>query len=102
MIELGSGELTCKQIVRVAREAHILVRHRRSGGTTAGAARTGAVGDVWAACAALPAEMTDRDLTDDVRLAEGLLDVIAPFGADSGHDGSRTPDHPLQLEDGTL
>ena len=41
---------------------------------------------VWAACSTLPAETRDRDLTDDVRLAEGLLEELAPFGRTPGKD----------------
>ena len=37
---------------------------------------------VWAVCDSLPTELTDRDLTGDVRIAEQLLDRIAPYGAD--------------------
>jgi histidine ammonia-lyase len=42
--------------------------------------------EVWRVCERLPADMNDRDLTDDVRDAEALLDLIAPFGAAAGHD----------------
>jgi len=42
----------------------------------------------WEACTALPAEMDDRDLTEDVRLAGRLLDDLADFGADTGDDGA--------------
>jgi histidine ammonia-lyase len=42
--------------------------------------------EVWRVCTGLPGEMNDRDLTDDVREAEALLDLIAPFGAAAGHD----------------
>ena len=38
----------------------------------------------WQVCGELPAEMDDRDLTEDVRLAERLLDLLAPFGVDPG------------------
>jgi histidine ammonia-lyase len=46
----------------------------------------------WSACAALPADMEDRDLTDDVRLAERMLDDLAGFGVDPGHDGAARDD----------
>ena len=42
----------------------------------------------WSFCAPLPIDMEDRDLTEDVRLAEQVLDDIAAFGADPGHDGT--------------
>jgi hypothetical protein len=54
--------------------------------------------EVWRACGTLPAEMDDRDLTEDVRTAESLLDLIAPFGGASGHDTTDEPDD----EDGLL
>ncbi|MEP6559516.1 MAG: aromatic amino acid lyase [Nakamurella sp.] len=38
----------------------------------------------WAICDSLPTELVDRDLTDDVALAESLLDRLAPFGTDAG------------------
>jgi histidine ammonia-lyase len=41
---------------------------------------------VWAVCQALPTEVSDRDLTQDVRDAEGLLDVIAAHGSGAGDD----------------
>jgi len=47
--------------------------------------------EVWRACGTLPAEMDDRDLTEDVRDAESLLDLIAPFGGASGHDTAEEP-----------
>jgi histidine ammonia-lyase len=53
---------------------------------------------VWRICARLPAEMNDRDLTDDVRDAEALLAEIAPFGASAGHDTKDASDD----EDGLL
>jgi histidine ammonia-lyase len=46
---------------------------------------------VWRDCADMPTDMADRDLTADVRLAERLLDVLAPFGVDTGDDGAQTP-----------
>ncbi|MGS0688254.1 aromatic amino acid ammonia-lyase [Nakamurella sp. GG22] len=42
----------------------------------------------WSFCAPLPVDMEDRDLTGDVRLAERVLDEIAAFGSDPGHDGA--------------
>jgi len=47
---------------------------------------------VWAVCDSMPTELTDRDLTGDVRLAEQLLDRIAPYGADVAAEpgGSQT------------
>ena len=42
---------------------------------------------VWQTCATLPGATKDRDLSEDVRLAEQLLDVIAPFATRTGHDG---------------
>ena len=45
-------------------------------------------GGVVGSATALPAEMDDRDLTEDVRLAERMLDEIAAFGTDPGHDGA--------------
>jgi histidine ammonia-lyase len=53
---------------------------------------------VWRLCGRLPAEMNDRDLTDDVRGAESLLDLIAPFGEAAGHDTKDASDD----EDGLL
>ena len=53
---------------------------------------------VWRICARLPAEMNDRDLTDDVRDAEALLAEIAPFGASAGHDTKDASDD----EDGLM
>ncbi|MET0964948.1 MAG: aromatic amino acid lyase [Nakamurella sp.] len=41
-----------------------------------------ALDSVWAVCDSLPAELSDRDLTGDVQLAEQLLELIAPHGAD--------------------
>ncbi len=41
---------------------------------------------VWRLCERLPAELDDRDLTEDVRIAESLLDLVAPFGAATGDD----------------
>ncbi len=40
----------------------------------------------WQVCDKLPTEMADRDLTEDVRLAERLLDRLGPFGLDPGDD----------------
>ena len=42
----------------------------------------------WQVCLRLPADVDDRDLTDDVGLAESLLDLLAPVGEAAGHDGS--------------
>jgi|GEM_PF-327576 len=49
---------------------------------------------VWQVCATLPGATEDRDLSEDVRLAEQLLDVLAPFVAGTGDDG----EHPVQPE----
>ena len=49
---------------------------------------------VWQVCASLPGATKDRDLSEDVRLAEQLLDVLAPFVAGTGDDG----EHPVQPE----
>jgi histidine ammonia-lyase len=54
--------------------------------------------EVWRICARLPAEMNDRDLTDDVHDAEAVLEEIAPFGASAGHDTKDASDD----EDGLL
>jgi len=53
---------------------------------------------VWQLCDRLPAEMNDRDLTDDVRTAESLLEEIAPFGDSARHDTNDASDD----EDGLL
>jgi histidine ammonia-lyase len=45
-----------------------------------------ALDGVWRTCATLPGATKDRDLSEDVRLAEQLLDVIAPFATGTGHD----------------
>ena len=59
-----------------------------------------ALGGVWRACATLPGATKDRDLSEDVRLAEQLLDVIAPFATRTGHDGGH-PDPPDQTAEGS-
>jgi histidine ammonia-lyase len=46
---------------------------------------------VWAVCDSLPAELSDRDLTADVQLAEQLLDLIAPYGADITTEPAASP-----------
>ena len=54
---------------------------------------------VWQVCATLPGATEDRDLSEDVRLAEQLLDVIAPFVAGTGDDGEH-PDQPEEPAEG--
>ncbi len=57
----------------------------------------GALQPVWQLCAALPAEMTDRDLTDDLRIAGELLPRLARFSAAAGDDeGGPAPGRPPQ------
>ena len=53
---------------------------------------------VWRTCATLPGATKDRDLSEDVRLAEQLLDVIAPFATGTRHDGEHPnqPDQPAE------
>lgn len=57
-----------------------------------------ALDGLWRACATLPGATKDRDLSEDVRLAEQLLDVIAPFATWTGHDGEHLnqPDQPAE------
>ncbi len=57
-----------------------------------------ALDEVWQACATLPGATKDRDLSEDVRLAEQLLDVIAPFATGTGDDGDQPnqPDQPAE------
>ena len=58
----------------------------------------------WQVCAELPTEMFDRDLTEDVRLAQRLLDLLAPFGMDPGDDHEQENErphlHPSHSQDG--
>ena len=49
---------------------------------------------VWQVCGTMSGASKDRDLSEDVRLAEQLLDVLAPFVAGTGDDG----EHPVQPE----
>jgi len=57
-----------------------------------------ALDGVWRTCATLPGATKDRDLSEDVRLAEQLLDVIAPFATGTRHDGEHLnqPDQPAE------
>jgi histidine ammonia-lyase len=72
--------------VLVAVELVAAVRAIRLRGLPVPAPLSGA----WQVCTELPTDMDDRDLTEDVRLAERLLDVLAPFGTDTGSAGLRT------------
>ena len=68
--------------VLVAVELVAAVRAIRLRGLTLPAPLAGA----WRVCDEMPTDMDDRDLTEDVRLAERLLDPLAPFGMDTGDD----------------